>query len=89
MSYEDAICSGYAADGGLFVPECLPQVNAAFVTRLASLPSFQDVAVEVLRLFIPDSEIPFKDLKALVFSSFLGFDNPASTCIGVCSAHLY
>ena len=75
-SYEEAICSGYALDGGLFVPEALPSIDSAQLVQLAGLATFQDVAAEVLRLFIDDSEIPGAELRKLVWSSFKGFANP-------------
>lgn len=75
-SYEDAICSGYAPDGGLFIPEELPQLTRSDISRLASLPNFQEVAIEVLRLFISEEEVPLHELRKLVYNSFKGFDNP-------------
>lgn len=48
-----AIIQGLALDGGLFVPDSLPQVDLAWVTSLCPL-SYEDRAVKVLGLFLTD-----------------------------------
>jgi len=53
LSSAEAILKGLAPDGGLFVPESLPQVDAGFIAGLAPL-SYEERAVKVLRLFLTD-----------------------------------
>lgn len=49
----EAIIAGLAGDGGLFVPEELPQVDMAFIESLQNL-SYQERAIKVLSLFLTD-----------------------------------
>ena len=48
-----AIIQGMAADGGLFVPETLPQVDLAFVESLVKM-SYEERAYAILHLFLSD-----------------------------------
>lgn len=49
----EAIIKGLATDGGLFVPEELPQVDASFIEGLLPL-SYEERAAKVLGLFLTD-----------------------------------
>lgn len=53
MDAAGAIIAGLADDGGLFVPEEIPQVTAEFIAGLAPL-SYKDRARQILRLFLTD-----------------------------------
>lgn len=46
----EAIVQGLAADGGLFVPDSLPQVDASFISSLGEL-NYEERAAKVLGLF--------------------------------------
>lgn len=48
-----AIIQGLATDGGLFVPDSLPKVDASFVAALQDL-SYEERAAKVLGLFLTD-----------------------------------
>ena len=71
-SFETALFSGYAPDGGLFVPEQMPTVDPTKLKSWSSL-SYVDLATEVLSLFIDEVEIPSQDLKILLQQAFSGF----------------
>lgn len=49
----EAIVQGLAADGGLFVPDSLPQVDASFISSLGEL-NYEERAAKVLGLFLTD-----------------------------------
>ncbi|MDD7056236.1 MAG: threonine synthase, partial [Selenomonadaceae bacterium] len=49
----EAILKGLAPDGGLFVPESLPQIDKKFITALQPL-SYEERAEKVLGLFLTD-----------------------------------
>ncbi|MCR5757417.1 MAG: threonine synthase [Selenomonas sp.] len=49
----EAIIKGLATDGGLFVPEELPQIDTSFVESLVPL-SYEERAQQVLGLFLTD-----------------------------------
>ena len=49
----DILLEGLAPDGGLYLPESYPQVDAAMLTKWRGL-SYADLAFEVLSLYIDD-----------------------------------
>ena len=71
-TFEEALCSGYAPDGGLYVPESLPQVDASKLKHWGTL-SYQDLATEVMGLFISPEEVSTEDLASLCQKSLQGF----------------
>ncbi len=58
----EILLEGLAPDGGLYLPEHYPQVDAATLQRWRALP-YADLAFEVLSLYIDD--IPADDLRAI------------------------
>ena len=53
VSASFAIANGISAEGGLFVPETIPQVNAAFIESLVPL-TYAERARKILPLFLTD-----------------------------------
>ena len=79
-SFEDAICSGYAPDGGLFVPSSLPEIKIETLKRWSSL-SYPNLAYQVMRMFISTNEIPNESLEKICHDSFSkGFEDETSVC---------
>jgi len=72
VGFLDAVMTGLAPDGGLLLPETLPDVSG----RLAawSALSYQELAFEVMSLFTTD--MPAADLKALIEKSYATFRTP-------------
>ena len=60
-SFEDVLFSGYAGDGGLFMPECIPVVDRATLEKWKGL-SYLELTKEVMSLFTPPEEITSEDL---------------------------
>ena len=60
-SFEDVLFSGYAGDGGLFMPESIPVVDRAILEKWKGL-SYLELTKEVMSLFIPPEEITSEDL---------------------------
>lgn len=58
----EILLEGLAPDGGLYLPESYPRVDAATLARWRGLP-YADLAFEILSLYIDD--IPAHDLRAL------------------------
>ena len=58
----EILLEGLAPDGGLYLPERYPQVNAATLERWRKLP-YHELAFEILSLYIDD--IPSADLRAI------------------------
>ena len=72
LSFQDAVMTGLARDGGLLVPDSIPDVSAR-LDDWASL-DYPDLAFEIMRLFATD--IPDADLRALVSSAYSTFTHP-------------
>lgn len=75
ISFKDAVMMGLASDGGLLVPEFIPD----FSNRLPDLRnlSYQALAVEIMGSFI--SDISREDLVELVARSYSTFDHDQVT----------
>jgi threonine synthase len=58
----EILLEGLAPDGGLYLPERYPQVDAATLAQWRTLP-YADLAFEILSLYIDD--IPAADLRAI------------------------
>jgi threonine synthase len=72
MSFKDAVITGLAPDGGLLLPEHIPDVRE----RLDDWRSldFVGLAKELIGLFVDD--IPRTDLQRLIEKAYLTFDTP-------------
>lgn len=73
VNIEQAILNGYASDGGLYVPEELPQVTLSQLKQWKSL-SYPALAFEILSLFIDRSIVPAKDLRVIIETSYNTFE---------------
>ena len=51
LGFDDVLLAGLATDGGLYVPESWPQVDAETMRRWRGL-SYQELAVEVMLPFV-------------------------------------
>ncbi len=71
LSFEDAMLSGLARDGGLYVPETIPALS---VDQIAAMEgqSYEDIAFTVMRPFVGEtfSDQEFKDIIARAYSGF-------------------
>ena len=76
LSFEDAVMMGLADDGGLLIPESIPNAQ----DQLASWRSlnFQELSYHIMALFI-EGEIPQTELKDLVERSYASFENTEIT----------
>lgn len=71
MGFQDAVMEGLAPDGGLLLPDRLPDVRDQ-LAYWATL-SYQDLTFEVLRRFV---DLPAEDLKSLIQRSYARFTHP-------------
>jgi len=70
-SFEDALFSGYAPDGGLFVPASLPSIGREKEQySLWANMTFPELVYDVLRKFIAPTEIDDTNLKSICDQSF-------------------
>ncbi len=75
VDFETAVLKGFADDGGMFVPQMIPEVSADLLQEWSAL-SFNDLAFEILSLYIDKSIIPESDLKELISRSTQPFNHP-------------
>ncbi len=75
LSFEDAILAGLATDGGLYLPETLPQFSKEEIASWAGL-SYQELAFKVMAPFV-DGEIPDDDLRELIANTYSTFRHDA------------
>jgi len=75
LTFEQAMLTGLARDGGLYVPETVPVMTQAEIAALAGL-SYEEIAFRVMRPFIGDT---FTDdqFKALIAQAYAGFGHAA------------
>lgn len=71
LSFEEAMLTGLARDGGLYLPESIPQMSAGDIAALEGL-SYEEVAFRVMRPFIGDAftDEEFQDIIARAYAGF-------------------
>lgn len=75
LTFRQAMMTGLARDGGLYVPETVPQMTTAEIAALAGLP-YEEVAFRVMRPFLGDA---FSDdeFRRLIAAAYAGFGHAA------------
>ena len=71
LSFEDAMLTGLARDGGLYVPETIPEISHGDIAALAGL-SYEEVAYRIMRPFVGDTftDAEFGDIIARSYAGF-------------------
>jgi threonine synthase len=77
LGFEDALLTGLARDGGLYVPKLWPRLEHETIAAFAGKP-FADVAASILDLFAGGT-IPHAELLAMTRDAYGRFDHPAVT----------
>ncbi len=75
LSFEEAMLTGLARDGGLYVPENWPQMSHVDIARLAGL-SYEEAAFAVMKPFIGDA-FSDEEFHAIIAQAFSVFDHAA------------
>jgi threonine synthase len=85
LGFSDAVATGLAPDGGLFLPESLPDFSA----KLAGFEKlgYAELCCEFLRVFATD--IPTDTLRALIAQSYTQFADPAIAPLKPLAKNLY
>jgi threonine synthase len=73
--FKQVLLTGLAPDGGLFVPEQLPNFSAEDMESWKQL-SYPELALKIISPFVAD-EIPEADLSRIIHESYADFDDPA------------
>ena len=75
LSFEEAMMTGLARDGGLYVPETVPQLTGSQIAALAGAP-YEDVAFTIMRPFIGDA-FTDDEFRAIIARAYEGFGHAA------------
>ena len=75
LSFEEAMLTGLARDGGLYVPERVPELGRDEIADLAGLP-YEEVALRVMRPFLGES-FSEVELKGCIGRAYEGFGHAA------------
>ena len=73
VSSSEAILNGLAPDGGLYIPEYIPQIDGEFVTSLCALP-YAERAARVLSLYL--SDYTYSELLDYANAAYSRFETP-------------
>ncbi|KAF0482065.1 threonine synthase [Gigaspora margarita] len=72
LTFSEVVLIGLSKDGGLFIPQTIPTLPSDWKTAWLN-HSFTSLALEIFSLYIPDNEIPRKDLECLINKSYSTF----------------
>ncbi len=75
LRFEEAMMTGLARDGGLYVPDVVPSLTHAQIAALAG-QSYEDVAFAVMRPFLGDT-FTDAEFRTLIERAYAGFTHPA------------
>ena len=75
LSFEDVLLTGLASDGGLYVPETLPQFSHEEIASWSKL-NYADLAHIILLPFV-EADVSSSELKVMVDETYAGFNHKA------------
>ncbi|MEH6517366.1 MAG: threonine synthase [Halioglobus sp.] len=75
LNFEQVLLTGLAVDGGLYVPETLPQFSAEDIAEMAGM-DYPQLAQRIIAPFVDDC-IPADDLKAILEETYAEFRHNA------------
>ncbi|MPQ95133.1 threonine synthase [Thioclava sp. JE_KL1] len=75
LNFGDAMLTGLARDGGLYVPETVPQFSADEIAALAGQP-YEEVAFRVMKPFVSET-FSDEELRGAITRAYSGFGHVA------------
>ena len=75
LNFEEAMLSGLARDGGLYVPETIPTLSTDQIAGLAG-QRYEDIAFHVMRPFIGDT-FTDEEFRGIIERAYQGFGHDA------------
>ncbi|MFT4782892.1 MAG: threonine synthase, partial [Paracoccaceae bacterium] len=75
LNFEEAMLTGLARDGGLYVPETIPVLSSAAIREMAGL-RYEEVAFRVMRPFLGDT-FTDAEFEEIIEKAYAGFGHPA------------
>lgn len=87
IGFIDTVLMGLANDGGLLVPEKIPQIPSEKLEAMSKL-TYQELAYEIFSYYV-DGEIPDNELKALIEKSYATFRHSEVTPVQKLKDNMY
>ncbi|HWO95819.1 MAG TPA: threonine synthase [Bacillus sp. (in: firmicutes)] len=87
IGFIDTVLMGLATDGGLLVPEKIPQIPAEKLQAMSQL-TYHELAYEIISYYV-DGEIPENELKELIEKSYGTFRHPEVTPVQKVKDNMY
>ncbi|MBV7509495.1 threonine synthase [Bacillus sp. sid0103] len=87
IGFIDTVLMGLANDGGLLVPEKIPQIPADKLETMSQL-TYQELAYEIFSYYV-EGEIPDNELKALIERSYSTSRHPEVTPVQKLKDNMY
>ena len=87
LGFSDALLTGLARDGGLYVPETLPRLRSEDISALRGLP-YADAATRLIAPFV-GSEFDTRALEAMARDAYSGFRHAATAPLVQIDANLF
>jgi threonine synthase len=87
IGFIDTVLMGLATDGGLLVPEKIPQIPAEKLQAMSQM-TYQELAYEIISYYV-DGEIPGNELKEIIEKSYGTFRHPEVTPIQKIKDNMY
>ncbi|MEO0668864.1 MAG: threonine synthase [Pseudomonadota bacterium] len=75
LTFEDTMLTGLARDGGLYVPETIPQLDHATIAAMEG-QSYEDIAYAVMRPFVGDT-FTDDEFRTCIDRAYAGFGHAA------------
>lgn len=75
LSFEEVVLTGLASDGGLYVPQQLPEFSAQEIATWSAL-SYQELAFKIMQPFV-GGELDDSELQNIIAKAYAGFRHPA------------
>ena len=75
LTFEDAMLTGLARDGGLYVPETIPKLSTDAIKAMAGKP-YEEIAFQVMRPFVGDT-FSDDDFKGIIERAYKDFGHAA------------
>ncbi len=75
LTFEDTMLTGLARDGGLYVPEIIPQIDAHTIAAMSG-QSYEEIAYTVMRPFVGDT-FTDAEFRGCINRAYAGFGHAA------------
>ena len=75
LSFEEAMLTGLARDGGLYLPEIIPQMSRADIAALVGV-SYEEAAYRIMQPYVGDA-FTEEEFRAIIARAYAGFGHAA------------